>query len=52
MYSIYTTLSFYKVLGKNVSSLWLVQYERTVNQKKKKLCAKKKSNILEAEGDK
>ena len=50
MYSIDTTQSFYKVQGKNVSSLWLVQFEKTVNQKKV-LCAKKKTNIPEAEGD-
>ena len=50
MYSIDTTQSFYKVQGKNVSSLWLVQFEKTVNQKKG-LCAKKKPNIPKAEGD-
>ena len=50
MYSIYTTQFFYKVLGENVSSLWLVQFEWTVNQRKV-LCAKKKPNIHGDEGD-
>ena len=50
MYSIYTTQSFYKVLGKNVFFLLLVQFEWTINHKKV-LCAKKKPNIPGVEGD-
>ena len=46
--SLYTVYIQYKFLGENVSSL--VQFEWTLNQKKV-LCAKKKTNISETEGD-
>ena len=50
IYNIYTTQSFRKVLGKNVFSLWLVQFEWIVNHKKI-LCSKKEPNIPGAKGD-
>ena len=50
IYGIYTTQSFYKVLGKNVFFLGLVQFEWTINHKKV-LRPKKKPNIPRAAGD-